>query len=100
MHTPGPWKLNRTYGTLVESESGRTIAAANCCQACGYDPEISAENQANARLIAAAPEMLFALRYVLLFVERKEKEEGGCAGYVREIRAAIAKATGKEDHAG
>jgi hypothetical protein len=48
--------------------------------------------EANARLIAAAPELLAALEYALEFLQDWEDVSG--APYARKARAAIAKATG------
>lgn len=64
-HTPGPWRVN-----------GRSIDATDVCVATietiyrapagsYYDRAYVAETEANARLIAAAPELLDALRAVL-----------------------------------
>ena len=52
-HTPGPWKLKRE-GTIADSE-GDLIAT------CGYRCRVgSTEDDDNARLIVAAPDLLAA----------------------------------------
>ena len=56
------------------------------------DEEGKAVHVANARLIAAAPDMLEALKRVVLFMDSPLCHCGACAA----IRAAIAKATGEE----
>lgn len=53
-HTPGPWKGN---GTLIESDAPSYIASVN------YAGSVE-ETRANARLIAAAPELLAALERI------------------------------------
>lgn len=59
-HIKGPWKIKFEFN--VEDTNGRTIASCG-----GYSDncrvqEVDAENKANARLIAAAPDLLEALR--------------------------------------
>lgn len=57
---------------------------------------LEAEDNANARLIAAAPELLEALEHYLIQDEVAEGYGGGVGGGAREqARAAIAKATGE-----
>jgi hypothetical protein len=66
-HTPGPWKVFPGSTQVVRDQGdvvGETICEAENCNAFVQN---EARNQANARLIAAAPEMLEALRAVLLF---------------------------------
>lgn len=57
-HTPGPWKVKHGYNVLAES---RTVATCG-----GYTSNLPEDNShevniANAKLIAAAPELLNAL---------------------------------------
>ena len=67
-HTPGPWKVNANVGK--RGELGIVADAAPCVIAHGMSekhwPEIA---QANAALIAAAPEMLTALQTCLEYFE-------------------------------
>lgn len=85
-HTSGPWKVSRS-GTTVLSESGRFIA--DC-----LGPNSQEQNEPNARLIAAAPELLEALK------EAQQHINGGSGikqgmewkAMYDKIRAAIAKA--------
>jgi hypothetical protein len=63
MHTPGPWKIedgepNSQIVYIVESDGESTIGEIDL-SGDGIDEEIG---QANARLIASAPDMLEALR--------------------------------------
>jgi hypothetical protein len=78
-HTPGPWLANRRY---VETKD-QTIC------------EVFGGNREDARLIAAAPEMLEALE----FIAGQGMSMYGSYAYMIEklqdtARAAIAKATG------
>lgn len=87
-HTPGPWEV--LDGTRV----GVTLPSLT--EGCGYDSHCIAltyghdqriDARANARLIAAAPELLEALRNYV----------DGCSLSIDALavaRAAIAKATG------
>jgi hypothetical protein len=92
-HTPGPWTIgvpnNKTecdIGIHGGDESPYIIADL---QTDGYDDETQ---DANARLIAAAPELLSSLREVMGWYI-----EGGHAVpriYIERANAAIAKAEG------
>ncbi len=60
-HTPGPWYTKHGQISSLTSTHGCTIANCNAT-AKGISP---AEVEANARLIAAAPSMLRALKIAL-----------------------------------
>lgn len=64
-HTPGPWKVDRPY----IRGAGRAIASLE-----SWHNEV--EDAANARLIAAAPELFEALRdiYAALVIEEISAE--------------------------
>jgi hypothetical protein len=67
-HTPGPWKLGRRDTQTVYDEEGKEIALAftrDSDGGVGSDPRMRHEALANARLIAAAPQMLQALQAFL-----------------------------------
>jgi hypothetical protein len=58
-HTPGPWSVSNGLSTVWANDGERQIAD------CDKGPLRSAgEDLANARLIAAAPELLAALREI------------------------------------
>ena len=61
-HTPAPWRLNAGNETLVMGSNQRPIARAECGGTAGIG---LAEAEANARLIAAAPELVEALLGVI-----------------------------------
>jgi hypothetical protein len=101
-HTPGPWEISdngtadRGTGAWACDEIWQThndtdqrlIASVH------YVDGTNSECQANARLIAAAPELLEAVQHVLL-----ASEDGGDMNDVdwKMLRAAIQKAKGEID---
>lgn len=91
-HTPGPWFApTPTYRTFyVEARIGNRMLQE--VASCGptADP---AQQAANARLIAAAPELLEALTLLVAGIENSVSKT-----YIPLVRAnaAIAKATGSE----
>jgi hypothetical protein len=89
-HTPGPWRVGYGFAeTGVFSADGETLVANTHGSARNFSREEQiAEQDANACLIAAAPDMLAALEAAL---STGVLEHGGIADIVR---AAIAKATG------
>lgn len=94
--TPGPWRTGEKVPQAV-------YAGEDIICLCDSMSELShGEEAANARLIAAAPELLEALQAILPIAEeyRKGGEYSGSAD-IRDwpeitcARAAIAKATGR-----
>lgn len=94
MHTPGPWEV-----TTHPNQSAILITAgANIIAVPGYT-ENDDEYAANARLIAAAPDLLEALRcHYDDACDRGETtdEDGKEYDDYRAIRRAIEKATGED----
>lgn len=63
-HTPGPWRVNVISFTpvvYVTTEDHQTVAVAHAPEHELDAPEHKAQAEANARLIAAAPELYQAL---------------------------------------
>ena len=58
-HAPGPWKVSPTDDTVVIDADGREVAAIDGDY---NDPDTWPLMEANARLIAAAPDLLEALK--------------------------------------
>lgn len=91
-HTPGPWWKDGRIVRPANEAHPRRAAIAACALSHGIG-EAAVEDDANARLIAAAPELLEALLGLL-------HEDGGSLAYSKSnpacvaARAAIAKATG------
>lgn len=125
-HTPGPWKLHEYYdGSAVavsppDMEPWTTWSRRVCDDGGKLLAEVTAhtgnrgwphvdngrEMEANARLIAAAPELLAALQGVVesnwhnslcSFVVFGHPCDCGWSAKADAARAAIAKATGKGD---
>ena len=101
-HTPGPWRTSdngewtASYDGLgsscyqgIKDEFGNVVALA-----VAHDPNLFSDpdTYANARLIAAAPDLLEALKNLLESHYNGNVIKADCA----EAEAAIAKATGQE----
>ena len=93
-HTPGPWKaVNQTTSTLLKQDSpqGRYLFSLK------EYPGIP-ESEANARLIAAAPDLAEAVRELLATHPAAYREPGKIDNRtdnaVKIARASIAKAEG------
>lgn len=90
-HTPGPWKDGGARRTEGRERRSVEIVADQ-----GWLRRIAiVEREHDAPLIAAAPEMLDALKWVLPLpadCERCKRTEGPCVGH-----AAIAKAEGRHE---
>jgi hypothetical protein len=92
-HTPAPWKIDGAHSTrvlLINDAKGHAIGEI-----------VDTRNPANAKLIAAAPDLLEALCTALPFVEDHAEDHatsgvyksGAVARAVAQIRAAIEQAT-------
>jgi len=87
-HTSGPWKFSfesiDSEWAIVTTASGSIIANVNSDQ----------RQKANARLIAAAPELLAALKESLANLEYLGLRDNKLPGMMQRINYAIAKAEG------
>ena len=91
-HTQGPWSYTADmYGLDNMRVFGVNDATGNGVANCGYDGK--GESMVNARLIAAAPDMLAALESLLADCEAYGLTDNDA--HLREARAAIAKAKGE-----
>lgn len=89
-HTPGPWKLcNRGDYTDYEGESAVITGNGDSVRIAVVHHAGTAEDQANANLIAAAPDLLAALNKMLQITNRDHVFWYGA-------RNAIAKAEGRK----
>lgn len=108
-HTPGPWTIaNYPHAVVVQTESHKKTAygASRYAAIGGFDrsdPEQMAEALANARLIAAAPELLEACQAMIEWDAREQDHAVDfnarmalCRIAFDKARAAIAKATGEQ----
>ncbi len=75
-HTPGPWKINETdysnaYGIECEVNGiQHTVCTDQFCYP-NFKKDRDPEKLANAKLIAAAPELLEALQDIIKISDRK-----------------------------
>lgn len=98
-HTPGPWKVSPTDDTVVIDATGAEVAAVDG----DYNaPDTWPQTEANACLIAAAPDLMNALKRAFSYVEAAVAKDGGIEHCQIEYRvdhdavvAAIAKAEGR-----
>ena len=96
-HTPGPWRIERSndgedlslgaWDLVVGDGRTRMVLASR-------SPWFSRahESEANARLIAAAPELLAALRELLALGQQESIEDGDLEAAQAAAKAAIRKA--------
>ena len=104
-HTPGPWtKAERLNGPWWHISSGHTVNGQPCksgrqAVACVHGESKRGATayaemfEANARLIAAAPDLLDALHHIEGVSMADDPRD--LPGIVQTARAAIAKATGE-----
>ena len=101
-HTPGPWEWNgpnqlwggerATEEVLTAKDDGEPYGMHSALIEHHWDGGVA---KANARLIAAAPELLEALR-ALIDMDVAYQRGPAVQEAVEAARAAIAKATGQE----
>ena len=89
-HTPGPWEIESSFNPGYKNISAQKHTALAQVVWCMEDEGRSPECEANAHLIAAAPELLEALEALVL----DESKEYIPTRLWDAARAAIAKATG------
>jgi len=98
-HTPGPWKIDTSYATMlvIGSEGGVSIAEVDCAMSMmDFETRIDPieEEQANANLIAAAPELLNIAERLLTYYEPSETRPEAIFK-LDTAREVIAKAKGE-----
>jgi hypothetical protein len=100
-HTPGPWEVDTPldagdFATIVAMDDGPIVIA----DLPGGPLYSEGEGLANARLIAAAPEMFEVVKrtvtFLNLFEEISEQAFGGWAELRKAAEAVIAKAEGRQ----
>lgn len=97
-HTPGPWQIKRGE---IWSNQDDLLGVVYRTEAWTTGEKVKTEDQANARLMAAAPELLKALKFIETWISQPVGEFSvaaldGLFDQTRGIaRAAIAKATGE-----
>jgi hypothetical protein len=106
-HTPGPWAVLDDDGYVgvpfipIQTDKPAGAPWTLICEVRGNgndnDPDLGLndEDRANARLIAAAPDLLTALKLALPILEGANAKCTGETAFIRRVRAAIAKAEGR-----
>jgi len=101
-HTPGPWAVQsaeectgRQLDDLVKWVVTGDQHSLWISTGPTWDPEHAEESEANARLIAAAPELLQTLQMVESVYRKNCVTEGEPSSVFDAMQAAIAKATGE-----
>lgn len=91
-HTPGPWG-HKTWDVNKDGEFNYTVEKddKSICEIVGTGEQA----EANARLIAAAPELLEALKVCSAELFAQCADHPRAMLFVKEARAAIAKAEGE-----
>lgn len=100
-HTPGPWYVfgnghcvGGPFSSDDPDESGRKTAGIAMCGMRLRSPD---ESEANARLIAAAPDLLTTLEHIAGVSKRHTDGSARFdAELLKDIRKAIAKAKGEQ----
>jgi hypothetical protein len=103
-HTPGPWFCGNATShsdKVYSRRPGDNVRLVANCEQHGWIPSSRAENQANARLIAAAPELLDTLDLLLCCISVNGPDVGIISDphtirTIRKARTDVAKATGEE----
>ena len=103
-HTPGPWEMGRhatpescpQFGVYAENGNGRDLAHVVSAGTTRH-----AETEANARLIAAAPDLLEALQKLTdvladVYSSEAQAKRALCSAS-KTARTAIAKAEGRAE---
>ncbi len=94
--TPGPWRLGRQSDAVVaDTPAGHSEDAAHVAY---YGGHLVAESilPNNRALIAAAPELLEALKALTHSLDADHFEHDDQRAAFKQARAAIAKATGEQ----
>jgi hypothetical protein len=89
-HTPGPWKVSRRFDVYQDTQTpgvGGTFIASTKGQ-WPLPESVNEVCEADAKLIASAPDLLKALQDILIFDSALSQENA---------RAAIRKATGESE---
>lgn len=97
-HTPGPYQAylgNHRWCVETAAFPARLVAIAYNGADQPSDPSLDGEQAANARLIAAAPELLAIAEGLAAWEADPDRFGGDLAELAQQARAAIAKARGQ-----
>lgn len=97
-HTPGPWSVHWAMaqsGDASHIVDGRDMAELSVIATVHFHDDVEGETKANARLIAAAPDMLEALVKVEALLDAIKLTDYPVLDELYVVQAAIAKAKGQ-----
>ena len=98
-HTPGPWEIHWSIGdwhNIMCPDYPDLFPVAKVADHAPTDGDMEAEAKANARLIGAAPDLLYACRLLLSCAGLNLVEQlPGDLQAIERAKAAIAKARGQ-----
>ena len=91
-HTRGPWHAGGYMDQIVFNDKGFAVASCTVY----HGKELAGTSAANARLIAAAPDLLAALEAALGALDECDRFKPGLVdiNVIVDVREAIAKAKG------
>ncbi len=101
-HTPGPWTQDDRFNGSIFIRGGSSYGTEICCLWKQSLDQVEEQN-ANARLIAAAPDLMAELKRIAGYEYRADRRNRGMVdiseleNLKRIARAAIAKATESDD---
>lgn len=94
--TPGPWEVVGPFNDRIYHEPTDTVVAqAWYPGASSKSPSPADTMQANARLIAAAPEMYEELKAIEALLSDPRTGKAGASGSINLARSVLSKAEGK-----
>lgn len=95
-HTPGPWKVEvKPAEFVIRSREGIRVISTSWHHSTRNPYPLEKEAEANAHLIAAAPDLLAALEIILMTHDLSCKGEDCQISGIDLARVAIAKARGQ-----
>jgi len=98
-HTPGPWMVDDCdSGVIVCKDGDIAVCSIGCIPKKDFSDDIECYEitRANARLIAAAPDLLEALKGLVNIATHPQATKDQIRQIAKEARATIAKAKGRE----
>lgn len=95
--TPGPWKYNANTRQIGVVDTSDTQSYGMMLSVAYIDECDHSEYASNARLIAAAPDLLEALQNLMTRVQYDKDAKHWFTDEQKAARAAIAKALGEKD---
>ena len=91
-HTPGPWQVNHNNPFRISDSDGVIRGCAPIAETCGT----LNEKRANARLIAASPDLLAACRVARSAIVFGNGRAVDWNAITNQLADAISKATGEQ----